>query len=394
MISFETLYNEYEKTHDVCKFYEKYKNNDISIRFLLVRSLDKNSLKEIVGIYSDENAEGKMEELTKKAYNSHATISDLVEYIEGKRSQIIAQREEELQGLPEVLASMPIENCGVRDDKIDNIVKEFVRDKSLKSVHEIERKLDEVVIPRIRQYSLWSYYNQTANDIIELAFLKHTAVIPTLRKIPNIDFFVKIGEEIIPFDLKFTHISNDYFDLASKGIIKNDDSIHYDEFKIERPAEKDETKQLKDYYKEFKRKHRNLNIPNVGHLGKNDICSILLSTRDEDAVRFVAQMKAEHRKYIPINSNEFYPLEWWNYKFQGERLFCNNNRIFVFLAYLNKMVDGRDLKGKTKEICSKISELLDGISMDEIHLIKYHYDKESQLIGDYSALAVSTIYCE
>ena len=29
-------------------------------------------------------------------------------------------------------------------------------------------------------------------------------------------------------------------------------------------------------------------------------------------------------------SNDTTTLEWWNYKYQGERLFSNNNRFFVF----------------------------------------------------------------
>ena len=74
---------------------------------------------------------------------------------------------------------------------------------------------------------MWSYYNQTANDIIELFFLQHPAVLPTLRKIHDIDFFIKIDGRIIPFDLKFTHISDSYFDLASQGIIASvDKGIH------------------------------------------------------------------------------------------------------------------------------------------------------------------------
>lgn len=56
------------------------------------------------------------------------------------------------------------------------------------------------------------------NDIIELFFLQHPSVLPTLRKIHDIDFFIKLNGRIVPFDLKFTHISDSYFDLASQGI--------------------------------------------------------------------------------------------------------------------------------------------------------------------------------
>ena len=124
-------------------------------------------------------------------------------------------REKELEGLSNVLSQIPVVNCGVRNDKVDDIVKGFVRDKSIKSYELLIEELDTSLLQKVRQYCLWSYYNQTSNDIIELFFLKHEKVIPTLRKIHDIDFFIKLNGKIIPFDLKFTHISDEYFNLVS-----------------------------------------------------------------------------------------------------------------------------------------------------------------------------------
>lgn len=103
-----------------------------------------------------------------------------------------------------------------------------MRNKSLKTIDRLFDELDNFLLPRIRQYSLWSYFNQTSNDIIELFFLKNPAVIPTLRKIHDIDFFIKIDNKILPFDLKFTHISDKYFDLASQGITRDNSEEIYD----------------------------------------------------------------------------------------------------------------------------------------------------------------------
>lgn len=219
MPNFTTLYNNYEKTNNVCGFCEQYAENDIATRFLLVRSLDRNNLRDIIERYSTESPDGNIRVLTEKAYNSSVTIEQLISYIESKRQELINQRTQELDGLQDVLSEFPVVNCGVRNDKVDDIVKKFVRNKSLKTMDELEYELDNVMLPKIRQYSMWSYYNQTANDIIELFFLQHPAVLPTLRKIHDIDFFIKIDGRIIPFDLKFTHISDSYFDLASQGII-------------------------------------------------------------------------------------------------------------------------------------------------------------------------------
>lgn len=393
MHSFSTIYTNYEKTKNVCGFCEQYAENDVATRFLLVRSLDKNNLKDIIDQYSSESSDGNIRVLIEKAYNSSVTIDQLIHYIESKREELIEQRTQELDGLQDVLSNFPVVNCGVRNDKVIDIVKGFVRNKSLKTMDALEHELDNVILPKIRQYSMWSYYNQTANDIIELFFLKHRAVLPTLRKIHDIDFFIRLNGKIIPFDLKFTHISDSYFDLASQGIAKNT-SDSFDDFEILPNSESNELKRLISYYRTFKREHKALNLPGIKGLDKISLLDILIGTGDLEAARFVAEFTERHARYVPTTRDQLYPLEWWNYKNQGERLFCNNNRLFVFLAYLNRFVDGRELKGKTTSIGDKINAMLDNLSLDDLHLVHYHYDKEADLTGDYTARCLSTIYYE
>lgn len=153
-------------------------------------------------------------------------------------------------------------------------------------------------------------------------------------------------------------------------------------------------KRLKSYYQTFKREHKALNLPGISGLDKVSLINILLHTGDPDAAHFIAEFTKRHADYVPTTHEQLYPLEWWNYKYQGERLFCNNNRLFVFLAYLNRFVDGRELKGKTAAIGEKINALLDKLSLNDFHSVHYHYDKEADLAGDYTALSLSTIYYE
>lgn len=388
MISFDTLYTEFENTKNVCYFFKKYEENDVSTRFLLIRSLDKNNLKDIISSYSTFGPSGNIRNLTKLAYESSVTIEQLLEYIESKRSDLIRAREKENEGLPKVLEAIPIVNCGVRNDKIDEIVKSFARNKSVKSYDSLIEELDNFILPRIRQYSLWSYYNQTSNDIIELFFLKHPKVIPTLRKIRNIDFFLKVDGKIIPFDLKFTHISDSYFDLVSQGV--NTSTNSFDDFTI--LNQESELKTIRAYYNAFKKRHKKLCLPAASKLTKLELIDYIASIGDEDSSNFVTSMQNKHADYVPSTSEDLKTLEWWNYKYQGERLFCNNNRLFVFLAYKNKFIDGRELKGQTEAIGEKINALLDSLTSNSIHEIHYHYDKEAKLVGDYTALSISTIY--
>lgn len=388
MANFNTIYDEFEKTNDVCEFYEKYKLDNISTRFLLIRSLDKQNLIDIVSDYSTETPKTKVVELTEQAYNSSVTKSQLIDYIKGKRESIIATRETEIEGLEDVLLSFPVVNCGVRNDKIEDNVKALVRNKSIKNAQHLFDEIDSEILPKLKQYIVWSYYNQTSNDIIELCFLKHEKILPTLRKIHDIDFFIMVGDEVLPFDLKFTHISDAYFDLHSKGLIKTREV--FDDFEVDATGTS-EIQLIKEFYRG---KKAIWNLPAYGSLSKFEIIDELTKTENKSAEKFLQGIINKRKEIVSEISTDLHPLEWWNYKYQGERLFSNNNRLFIFLAYKESLEDGRPLKGKINEIACVINDLLNNLSIDDIHEIKYHYDKDRSLIGDYTAKSISSIYSE
>lgn len=389
MIPFDILYNEFENTNDICSFCSIHRENRTAERFLLIRSLDKPNLQDIIRLYSSDTPSGNMRALTRAAYESAVTVDGLLDYIEQQRTELVSSRRNELNGLEHILEDNPVVNCGIRNDKVDDIVKQLVRNKEMKSFEELEEMVTHSVMPRIRQYILWSYYNQTANDLIEMYFISHPAVIPTLRKIHDIDFFLytDAGNEIIPFDLKFTHISDAYFDLFSKGLTPLE--AGHDDFLIGNGIE--EIKEIKAYYS--KRKAA-LSLPNYGSMSKKDLLDTLSKTGAPGAAGFIRAMEQKRSLAVEQTARDLRALEWWNYKFQGKRLFCNNNRFFVFLAWKERFTDGRELKGRIHEIGRKITTLLDCFSSGDIHTIRYHYDKEAGLSGNYTARTLSTIYCE
>lgn len=392
MVPFNLLYKEYEETKDVCDFYRKYGSDKTSTRFLLIRSLAKKDLKEIISGQSLNSNSDNIKDLTKEVYYSGINVSELLSYIESKRKDLIVTRQNELDKLPELLEEIPIVKCGVRNDNINDIVKRFVRNKQIKTGAELTRELNDV-LDKVRQYCLWSYYNQTSNDIIELYFLKHRKIIPTLRKIHDIDFFLNLGGNIIPFDLKFTHISDDYFNLVSEGI-KRAPKGSNDDFIEEEPKHESELNILRDYYRTYRNKQKNKNMPVPSKLTKVDLVNYIQGFHDAPSQQFLYEVQKQHSQYVPSSSQDLRALEWWNYKYQGERLFCNNNRFFVFISYKNQFADGRELKGKTQLIGNNITNFLNNMSINSIHEIHYHYDKEVSLAGDYTALALSTIYSE
>ena len=371
----------------------KYKDNSIATRFLLIRSFDSKNLKKLLTKHNISFSGGKEKDLMKKAYASNISISNLLDYIEARRPELIAGREKEVAGLENVLQQIPVVGCGVRNDSVDTIIQSFTRNKDIKTYKELEKSLNSDILPRVRQYCLWSYYNQTSNDIIELIFLKHKNVIPTLRKIYNIDFFLRVGNEIVPFDLKITHVSDEYFELASRDITSDSDT--HDNFTVNK-ENASELEIIKTYYKAYKKDHKNLKLRNISEF-KTDTKANLskyIMQLDSASQQFILGLQQAHAAYVPNTQNTLKMLEWWNYKYQGERLFCNNNRLFVFLAYKTKFIDGRELKGNTAEIERKINSLLDTISANSIHTIKYHYEKDAKLEGDYTVYSLSTIYSE
>ena len=386
MLSFETLYNEFENTRDLCKFCSDYKSGNTALRFLLIRSLDKPNLQELCILHS-LNKDNNFKSLMKNVYLSEVSLQELLDYIESKRKSLIEQRQSELQGLTEILEDFPVVNCGVRNDKIDDIIKQLVRNKTIKSFDKLESQISDTVLPKIHQYLLWSYYNQTTNDLIEMFFLSHPSIIPTLRKIPNIDFFIKINGEIIPFDLKFTHISEEYFDIYSTLI--SIDPLAKDDFESGDYIK--ESQIIKTFYSQNKRR---LNLPNFGSLSKKEMLDALMISHDSFAIKFVKKRTMHRSHDVACTIKDPHCLEWWNYKFQGERLFCNNNRFFIFLTWKDKFLDGRILKGRIEPIGRQVTKLLDNFSYADLHTIHYHYDKLAALSGDYTATAISTIYSE
>lgn len=380
---FDQIYKDFENTVDTNSFYSKYSNNKVSTRFLLIRSLDKSDLEYLYSLKTNTSMPSglKGSQPFKYLFNTNITIEELVTYIESKRTEILEFRHRENDGLADLIANFDIVSCGIETDKVDDIVKRMVRDKSIKTKDQFEEKLYSVLLPKTANYVRWSFYNQITNDVIEEILLHNPRIIPTLRKIHDIDFFVKIGNEIIPFDLKITHISSEFFDLYQAGLVESNGP---DNFIVG-----DNPKEIEIVKSFFKDNKQRLNLPSYGGKDINELLEILKSKNDEDANLFINEMYAARERNVILIRDEIKKLEWWNYKFQGPRLFKNNNRFFIFLAYTNVFEDGRALKGNIESIREKINEVLSTISLETLHTIKYKYEKQADINGDYETKVIS-----
>lgn len=379
---FEQLHKKFEKKE--ADLYKLQQEEGFS-RYILVRSLGNAHLKELIEAHTGEKVtKGTAEELYSKLFSSDATVDEIIGYIKAKYPEVREYRKTQEEFLPKIINEFTDVKCGIRNDDLNETAKVLVRDKSIKSKADLEKKVDEVFDTTIRGYILWQYYNQVTNDLIEHIFNDHVNVIPTLRKIKYVDFLVKKGDLIIPFDLKITHISDDYFDLHKKGLTYTDEGA--DSFII--GANKSEEELIKEKYKSVKSE---LSLPNYGSLSKSEMIAILTEKGNDELKQFVTEVIASRKTMTDEIRNDLKAVEWWNYKFQGERLFKNNNRFFIFLAYKDSFEDARPLKGKLEDIKIKVNEKLNLIIDTPLNNIKYLYDKDKGLEGLYEVNSTSVL---
>lgn len=354
-------------------------------RYILIRSLANDHLKELIKTTTGEELKkGKAEELYEKLYSSEISEEAIIRYIKAKYPEVREARTEQEVHLPSIIQEFGSVKCGVRNDNLNDTAKDLVRDKSIETKADLEKKVDELLDGTIRGYILWQYYNQVTNDLIEHIFNDHKNVIPTLRKIKYVDFMVKVGNKIVPFDLKITHISDDYFDLYEKGLTFTD--TNNDNYSVGRS--RSEIDKIKDYYKSVK---KTLSLPNYGGLKKIEIIEILKESGDPDTQIFLETMLSARAEIVTDIEKDLRSVEWWNYKYQGERLFKNNNRFFVFLAYKDLFEDARPLKGNLEAISEKVIGKLDAIISGDFNTIKYYYQKDKGLEGAYEVNSTSVL---
>ena len=358
-------------------------------RYILIRTLSKEHIFEILNTHNISSLSNDYDELYEQLFYTNISDQEIISYIKSKYPEIRQQRREEEAHLPEIIKNFGVVSCGIRNDNLNEESKRLVRDKSIASVEELNNAIDDLLQNKVKGYLLWEYYNQATNDLIEHLFNDNDNVIPTLRKITYVDFLMEINGKIVPFDLKITHISDEYFNCLSSGLVPDNGN---DSFSI--GSNVNELKQIKDYYRSIKRVYK---LPNYGDLKKSEIIDILkhkhISAIDEKLSEFYKK-RLEMVNSLEQNKKS---IEWWNYKFQGERLFKNNNRFYIFLVYDDSFEDARPLKGKIELIADKVKNELNKLKQGKYNTVKYYYDKEPSVRGEYEILSTSVLissHCE
>lgn len=383
-MNFEQLHAEFEKRNTDLFLLQKKPGFS---KYILVRSLDKQHLHKLITklkIIQPKNA--RTVDFYKAIYNSKFSIPDLISFIKEEYPAVKSMRQEQEQYLPKILEGFTNVKCGVRNDNLNDLVSVLVRDKTIQSKEDLDNRINSLINNNIQEYIYWQYYNQASSDLLEHIFNDNSKVIPTLRKIKYVDFLIEINGEVIPFDLKVTHLSEEYYNLLKSGLTEQVNGD--DDYIIGNNTT--EIKEIKDFYKSIKNKY---NLPNYSKLTKLDLVNELNKHKDKDPSisKFLVNIKKSRYQLVQETKENLKKACWWNYKYQGERLFKNNNRFYVFLAYKDSYEDPRALKGNITDIKNKVDNLIKDLTPDDLINIKYKYDKDQTFKGDYEINSLSVI---
>lgn len=354
---FSDLRSLYERKENTSKLGDK----DGGVKFLKIRSLKKNHLRNLLSD-SGQNLNGDegIWELRKQAYGTSVSVDQIDALIrnefEGGR---IANRDQ----LKEGVKNLPSLGSSVHRDDINSTVKSVVRDKSLDSIEKLEEKIETETLPRVKSYIMWSWYNQNTNDLLEEVVYEHQKVLPTLRKVHGIDFFLKTKNKDVPLDLKLSYIPQSYFD------------------KVREEEEKEtEERVVKEF---FKQKSETIGgrglVELANHIRDNPR---LFNSGGKELLEGLLEDRGEIIENLLENPE---PLCNWLYHDQFPRLFNNNNRFFIILADKNSFEKPWEIKANVDEIGDIVQSHLDEFGEDGLITVNYEYDKSEQHRGKYKS---------
>ncbi len=151
-------------------------------------------------LFEHEIDSDKLDEIIRKVYKE-ISMSD-TESLKPSLSEIGQNMEQYRKGWDGIFG----------EDIRKHIQHHFVRNSSIMTLKKLLRKIKAELYSTIRDYTIISWYNQWTSTIIENIFKSHSRVVPTIRKIPNVDFFFLNT----PIDLKTTPLPIGYIKEKKK----------------------------------------------------------------------------------------------------------------------------------------------------------------------------------
>ena len=88
-------------------------------RYILIRTLGKEHICEILNNNSIEPSSNDYNELYEQLFNTEVDNQEIISYIKNKYPEIRQQRHEEEAHLPEIIRNFGIVSCGIRNDNLN-----------------------------------------------------------------------------------------------------------------------------------------------------------------------------------------------------------------------------------------------------------------------------------
>jgi hypothetical protein len=199
----------------------------------------------------------------------------------------------------------------------------------------------------VQGYVLNSWFNYWSSVLIENIFKSHSAILPTIGKIKNVDFFINN----IPFDLKVTYLPAEYI------------------------KQKRKEKGLPVELTFLKHQAKTIGIPFNNKAKPEDIrYEIIEKMKDRNnstCQKILKQLKSETLEILQDAQNNPKKLATWLYENQGEMRFGSENRLFVILADTTNFMNSWKLKRNIDLLRPSINSYLNTFkdkNMEELKL--------------------------
>jgi hypothetical protein len=210
---YDLLDSKYNKNKDLSLFYSR-----LAIKYLMVRSLKKENLTEL--LFQNNILFHKKDNINinRKKLFEYIHQDIIIKYLLNKKEYM---SNEIIMNLKNELKKVCKEKCGIYNDDLNTTLNRIVRDPNLYKLELLNDKLLNLN-NQLETYIKWQWYNQKCSDLNEDVIKKQENIIPTLRPISKIDFFVKIEDIIFPFDLKTTVYPKTYKKINIQKFIENE----------------------------------------------------------------------------------------------------------------------------------------------------------------------------
>jgi len=218
------------------------------------------------------------------------------------------------------------------------------------SLQNLMSKFETEINPAVQGYVLNSWYNYWSSLLIENIFKSHSAVLPTIGKIKNVDFFI----EDIPFDLKVTYFPAEYLKQKRKEEGFPQELTFLKQKAKEANISFDKNSKPQNIFYEISEKMKDKN---------NDFCKQVLQT-----------LKNQNQKILIDTQTNTKNLAKWLYENQGEMRFGSENRLYLVLVDNEDFYNSWKLKRNIDLLKPTIISYLDNFKNKNIEDLKISFD--------------------